>query len=414
MFLLQHRSYQQYRFVGLVSLLAALSFSSFAVAASDDVFSPYLDFSLIHEDNLLRFHDAATVIAATGSDVMADTVKRSVAGLRINKTISQQKIVADFSMSRNRYSHFSQYDYAGKDASANWNWHLGSHVSGNLGGAYTEGQTPFQDFRTIEPNINRQRRENFDAVWQFHPSWRVRGGYSQYALAYDLAVLRYNDRKLATTEFGIDFVQPSNSTIGVQMRHIRGEYPNNLILSIFSVDNNYTQNEFKGKVDWRVSETSSIQFLSGLVRKNYDALTKRNFSGSNSRLVANWSASEKLNLNVNIWNEVGSSNDLAANYSTNRGISSGLGWALTSKVRMEASLRAEHRDYAGAVAVTGAQALERKDKYAAASLGLSYLPIRHLQLSASVSNEVLSSNFERNAYRDSKLQFNARYDLGLD
>jgi len=414
MFLLQACSYPQHRYLGLVTFLVALSGSFSAVAASDEVFSPYLDFSVIHEDNLLRFHDTASALAVTGSDVMADTIKRTTAGLRINKIISQQTLIADLSMSRNRYSHFSQYDYAGKDASANWGWRLGSHVSGNLGGSYTEGQTPFQDFRAIEPNINRQRRENFDAAWQFHPSWRVRGGYSQYALAYDLAVLQYNDRKLATTEFGLDFIQPSNSTVGVQLRHIRGEYPNNLIVSIFSVDNNYSQNEFKGKVDWRVSETASIQFLGGLVRKNYDALTKRNFSGTNSRLVANWSASAKLNLNVNAWNEVGSSSDLSANFSTNRGVSSDLGWELASKVRVNASLRGEHRDYTNASAVTGVQALERKDTYTAASLGLSYMPIRHLQLSASLANEVLSSNFERNGYRANKLQFNGRYDLGLD
>lgn len=395
-------------------LIVAAGFCVPAMASSDDVFSPYLDFTVAHEDNLLRFHDSAAAIAVTGSDVMADVIKRTIVGLRINKIVSQQVLSADLSMNRNSYRHFSQYDNDGKSASANWNWHAGSHVEGNLNASYLEAQTPFQDFQTREPNINRQRRENLDASWRFHPSWRVRGAYGRYALAYDLASLSYNDRNLLTSELGLDFLPASNSSVGVQMRHIRGEYPNDMVVSIFSLENSYTQNEFKGKIDWRVTETSGVQFLGGFVKKNYDVLSKRNFSGTNSRLVGNWFASGKLNLGLSIWNELGSTDNLSANYSLSRGIGSTMAWDLLPKVRLDGLLRAEHRNYNSLALASGIPPLERKDTYKIATLGLSYTPVRHFQIGASLSHEILDSNFERYGYRANRFQMSGRYDLGLE
>lgn len=397
----------------LATITLSMAVCTPALAAAD-VFAPYLDFTIAREDNPLRFHDTTSAMAATGSEVMADTIKRTTGGLHLNKTISQQVLSADLNLSHNSYQHFSQYDNDGKDLAANWNWHLGSHVEGNLSGRYAEEQTPFQDFLTREPNINRQRTENFDAAWRFHPSWRVRGAYGLYALAYDLATLSYNDRNLSTSELGIDFLPAGNGSVGVQMRHIRADYPNDRVLGMFSVENSYTQNELKGKVDWRVTEKTKLEFLGGLVRKNYDALSKRNFNGGNSRLQANWGASAKLNLKLAGWNEVGSSEDLSANYSLNRGLSAGADWQISSKVRMDASYRFEWRDYSGLSAVTGLQSLERKDHFKVAVLGLSYVPLRHVQVGASLSDEILDSNFERYAYRARRFQLSARYDFGLE
>ena len=394
--------------------LCLLSFSFATIAAPEDEFSPYFDSSVIQEDNLLRFHDAAAAMEFSGSTIMADTIKSATAGLRVNKVISQQSLKANLSTNQNHFDHFSQYDYTGKNLSANWGWRIGSQLSGNLGGDYLEEQSPFRDFRTLEPNINRQRRENFDAAWQFHPSWRLRSAYSQYALTYDLAAIRYNDRALSTSELGLDFVRTTNSTIGLQMRQTHGEYPNSLSASMSAGANNYVQNEFKGKIDWHVSENSSIEFLGGPVRKNYDVSDKRNFSGGNSRLIGKLSPSAKLKFIVNAWNEVGSSNDLSANYSSNQGASGSADWGLSSKIKMNASLRTEQRDYTSVNTLTDSQSLGRKDTYSVASLGLNYMPIRHLNLSASIAKEVLKSNIERNGYSDNRFQLGGVYDFGLE
>jgi exopolysaccharide biosynthesis operon protein EpsL len=399
------------RFSHLLSIMAGAAFCSPASALNGDVITPYADYALSYEDNLLRLHDSATAKATLGTDNMSDTVRRATAGLRFDKELGRQHLSANIGVNRTNYDRYRQLENTGKDLFANWNWQLGNNFSGNLGVSYLEGLTPYEDFRALEPNIRRQQRNNVDAAWRLHPNWRVVGAYSRYVLTYDLDAQRANNRTLDTTEFGVDYLARTNSTIGLQARHTRGGYPNSETLGSLFADNSYDQNEFKAKVDWRVTGKSRIQFVGGWVQRKHDAFPTRDFNGVNARLIGDSAVTGKVGVALNAWREIGAVDDLAANYALTHGLSLTSNWNVSPKVHVDGAIRIEERDYNGVTALAGLAPSDRSDRYRKLTLGVTYQPSRHVQVAASVFHDILNSNITQLGYRANGVQVNARYEF---
>ena len=89
----------------------------------------------------------------------------------------------------------------------NWNWQLGNHLEGTLGGTYIETLAPYTDFHSDQRNLRRQRSIYGDGAWRFHPSYRVRAAASQGQVQ-----LRAGSRKASTTapkmpgKSGVDYL----------------------------------------------------------------------------------------------------------------------------------------------------------------------------------------------------------------
>jgi exopolysaccharide biosynthesis operon protein EpsL len=382
-----------------------------AFAATGEVVTAFVDYAWSYEDNLLRLHDHAAARATLGTENMSDTVTRATAGLRFDKALSRQHMTANLSLNRAHYGRYRQLDNTGKDLFANWNWQLGNNLSGNWGASYKEGLAPYEDFHTLEHNVRRQRRQFVDAAWHFHPSWRVLGAYSRYVLAYDLDVQRVNDRTRDTTEVGVDYLANSNSTIGLQARHIRSGYPHHESLGLLVGDNSYDQNEFKGKLDWRVTGKSRVQFLGGWVQRRHDAFPARNFNGANARLIGESALTGKVGIALNAWREIGAVDDMAANYALTHGVSVASSWNLSPKARIDGAVKIEQRAYNGITALAGLTPSERSDRYCKVTLGVTYQPSRHLQIATSVFRDILHSNVTPLGFRANGVQVNARYEF---
>lgn len=373
-----------------------------AQAAIDEgqVLRPYVGVSVSHEDNILGTSDAAI---AAGTPKLSDTARRVEAGLIFDKSISQQRLTASINLDRTSYNRFSNLDYNGRDLRANWNWHIGKHLEGNLGATHVRSLTSIQDSLTATglpsqlPNVRTQDRQYFDASWLLHPSWRLRGGLSHYELDYDQIGPQVANRKIDDGELGIDYLARSGSSVGLQYRHAKGNFP-------FSVLNDYSQDEVKARVDWKLTGKTDLLFLAGWVRRENDLAPASDFSGFNGRINAVWRATGKTTLNASLWREVGAQDDQTASYSLNRGISLGGGWEITRQVRLDGQFQQERRDYTPAN-------LPRKDRIKYATLQLSYYPLRKLRLQASVYRTVQDSDFAASAYRNLGISLGTRYEF---
>jgi exopolysaccharide biosynthesis operon protein EpsL len=377
-----------------------------AHAATDDVLRPYLSYTWQHDDNLLRLYDAATARALLGSDERADLSRRAEGGLLLEKKIGQQQLAAKLGFSHVNFSRFSELDYAGRDLSARWNWHIGPHLEGNVGATDVKALTPYVDFHRLERNLRTQRREFVDAAWRLHPSWRARGGLSHYQLGYDLASQRAGDRTEDAAEVGLDYLAANQSSVGLQLRHLRGAFPNQEQIGTLLVDNSYQQNELMGKVDWALTGKTRLQFLAGHVTRSHRFAPTRDFSGVNAHAIATWNPTVKTSVRVNAWRETGSYNDLTTRYTINNGISVTPSWAISAKARLEGLLKQETRSFDASAA--GAH---RRDTFRYASLTMTYLPLPRLQLAAVLYRDRQDSTQAFTGYRANGATVSARYDF---
>lgn len=385
-----------------------------AVAAQPgDVFTPYIEYSSNHYDNLLRLQDEAVALARFGSTNLSDTYTTAVGGMRFDQTWGRQHVTADLSENNNRYDHFSQYDYVGKDGRANWNWVLGNHLQGNLASTYSQSLVPFTDNIVVVQNVRNirtQRTNSADVAWLIHPSWRLRTAYARYDLVYSSDEQGASDQRSDTAELGLSYLARSGSNIGLVFRNIRGSYDALQIIGDQSYNNNYVQKEFKVSVNWMVSGKSRLQFLGGPVQRKREYFTSRDYSGFNARLTATTQSTGKLSLNASLWRELGALDDLDANYALTDGVSFAPGLLISSKFYLDGTATYQRLDYSGAQVIEGLTPSSRRDTYQRTALDLIYRAGPSLSLTTTVSREVRDSNLTNFSYRANGVSLRLRYE----
>lgn len=388
-----------------VQLLGALTSLS-AFAAPEQVVRPYVGYALTHEDNVLGVGDGVDDADAPGST----SSRQASAGVLVDKRISQQALTAALHFNRIRYDRLPELDHDAKDLRGNWNWRVGKEVDGNIGASYVKALAPFVNFHGRARNVRSERRQFADGGWLLHPSWRVRAGVSRSTLEHELVSQQSGDRTENMGELGLDYVARSGSTVGTQLRHTTGRYPNRQQIDALLVDNSYKQDELKIKVNWLVTRQTQLQFLGGPVRRKHDDFPARDYSGANARLQANWQASARLGVAMGAWREIGALDDITASYTLNQGVNLGSTWNVTEKVRIDGLLKHETSDYSGTAALSPTLP-ERKDRVRSAVLKVAYKMTPHLLLAGQGYRNERRSTLAGNSYPGSGFQLSLKYEF---
>lgn len=388
--------------LGAVVLLFGTLASPCALADISDTIKPFAATSYSYDDNLMRLPD----VVAGFDGPRSDTSRLLQAGFLFNRPIGRQILTGQAKWSKVSFNRFNQFDYDGKDFLADLEWHVGNHLEGHAGASYSQTLTPFSDFQSNVRNLRTERREYVDGAWRFHPSWRVRSGITRERYSYDLPAQAFSNWTEDATELGLDYLAPSGSRIGLQLRHLDGSYPNRLGDASAVYGNGYRQDEAKANIYWELSGITQIEFLGGWVRHRNKMLTGRDSSGSNGRLSVYWQPLGKVRFTGMVWREFGSVDNSLVTSSLNTGASLGGVWTISSKVRAEAQLRRVRRDFS---AVSGlALPGDGRDTTSTGSLGLTYAPHPKVQLGARVFHERRTgvSIIDSGNYRAKGVSFN--------
>lgn len=295
------------------------------------------------DDNLFRLPDDQPAF----DNRRADSARYATAGLLFDKAIGRQKIFLQGKVSKVKFRHFRQLDYDGKDFLGLLNWQAGSRLKGSAGGSYVQTPAGYVDVRSRERNLRRHRRLHADAAWRLHPSWRVRGAAARDKFSYDLAAQRFSDRTEDAVEAGFEYEARSGSTAGLVARKVKGSYRNPNIVGGVVLNDDFTQDELKAKINWKASASSTVQLLAGYARRRHELPGARRARGFNGRLAASLNPRQKLRLNAAAWREFAPIESTLVTYSLNRGASAGATWDASYKLRVEGALSTERRRYEG-------------------------------------------------------------------
>ncbi len=392
----------------LVSVTCPLAYA----ADPGQVVVPYVQYSYLHDDNVLRLSGPDAAVSALGAPKLSDSVQSRTAGLKLDRELSRQHVTLDASATKNTYDYFSQFDNDARDLKTNWSWFLGERFSGDIGYVYSKSLTPFQNFRILGLNIRTMQTKYATLAWQLHPDWTVRSQVSHFALGYDLNTQQANNFSQNLAELGLDYNPRSGSVVGVQVRKTDGRYPNDVLVGTESINNSFTQEDYKLKVIWLYSAKTKLQFLGGLTQRDRKSPTGGGgYRGFNARLVGDWAATGKTGFVANLWREIGGVNDVDANFALTTGASLGATYLPTAKLRVEGLVDVERRNYNGASIVTGVTPSSRRDSYEKASLSLTYAPTTSLSILLAVYRENLQSNISNFGYVSNGVSLTSRYEF---
>lgn len=348
-----------------------------AGAAISDTISPFIATSYSYDDNLFRVDDNVPGFDGQRSD----TSRQVQAGFLIKRPIGRQLLTGQVKWSRVYFDHFDQLNYTGKDYLADLEWHIANHLEGHVGASYAQTLTPFSDLRSSERNLRTIRREYANGGWRFHPSWRVRGGFSRDRYSYDSIAQRFSNRQEDAIELGFDYLPASGSRIGIQLRHLKGSYPNRENLAAFGIEQGYEQDEVKANIYWILSGVTQVQLLGGWVKRKNELFSGRDSSGANGRITVNWAPLGKVRFTGSLWHEFAAVENSLITSSLNNGASLAAAWDISAKVRMDAQLRREKRDFSAASGLV--LPVDVDDTTKTASIGLTYAPRPNIQLGVS-------------------------------
>lgn len=306
-----------------------------------------------HDDNLLRQADG---VAAFGNG-RSDSYRTFEAGVVLDQHISRQRIAATAKVSKTAFDRFRQLDYTGRNLQATWFWEIGDRFDGHLGGLYLQTLAPYTDFNSDQRNLRQQRRQEADAGWLLHPSWKLRAGAVRDKTSYDLTVQRFNNRTETALETELLYQPRGGSTLGLVARRIKGSYPFRRPSITTGLLDDFTQDELKLRVYWLVTGSTIVQGLAGYVRRAQPSYGAGATSGVNGRVDVVFTPRGPVGYQAGVWRDFAPIESPFISYTLNQGASLGVNWAASARVTIEASALYERRASAGRGDFTGANAL---------------------------------------------------------
>ena len=363
---------------------------------------------VMRDDNLFRLSDATDPLTTIGSTNRADTIYRYGARLRGDVPASRQRILFEAEVDRRDYHNFGFLDHNAYRLGLAWKWAAGPQWSGDIGvgrrqylASLAELQAPIKDLITED-------RAFVSAGYRFAPRWRVRAGADSYNWEHGDASRVTLDNRTSSGTVGLDYVTPAENSVGGQFKYSYGDYPNRQVVPGGTVDNNFNEYETSAVAHWAVTGKSALDGRLGYTSRRHDQVSQRDFDGMTGRLNYDWFVAPKTLLNVAVWREIRSIEDVAANYVLSEGWGLGPAWAPTSKLVFHVKYVREDRDYKGDPGFVLTSGQEREDEFRGINLAAGYTPRRNLQFAVAVERGVRDSNIFGKNYDQNAVSANVR------
>jgi exopolysaccharide biosynthesis operon protein EpsL len=348
--------------------------------------------SLYHDDNLFRLPDIDPRIFGISPDRTSDTVRVLGIGLKLDKDLSRQRVVADLKLTDTTFDRNSQLDNSGYDGGLLWHWQVGNYWNGELGARRRKYQAGFTNTRLPIKDTIKSESYVASAGYLFHPRWRVGGELRAREYSHSAEVRRNSDLETSGAAISLTYRTPASNSIGAELRRNEGEYPNRQLTGVAAFDNSYTENEANAIVAWRVSGATTLNGTVGWTERRHENFPARDFSGLTGKLSATWEPTGKLRFTVTGIRDIRTLEDEVNNYVLVNSIALLPSWAVTSKIAIQGALIREEREYLGDPGVVLADFPTREETLKTARIGVVYTPLRNIDLSLSYERGDRRSN----------------------
>jgi exopolysaccharide biosynthesis operon protein EpsL len=370
----------------VVLLLACWSFSTGAAFDPTDVVQIQASYSLAHDNNLYRLPESDPTLFGINPDNKADRTRIVGVGLRFDKLISRQRLIAEANLNETTYERNTNLDFFGGTGRISWLWQIGNHWSGDA--SYRKSRTlgGFADFRQATQDLIDNDTFSLSGGYQLHPRWRIAGELIDQESKHSATVRNSLDFTAKTAGVTLTYKTPANNSISLQGRRTEGKYPNRQIVGFTLFDNSHTETRVNVLGVWAVSGAMRLDGQIGHVDRKHELLSNRDFSGPTWRAGATWEATGKLRVVASASKDIRTFEDIATSYIAVTDIVVSPTYALTPKVLLQGDFSYQTRDFRGDPGFLLFSAPSREDKLRIARMSVTYSPIRNVDLSLAYEN----------------------------
>jgi exopolysaccharide biosynthesis operon protein EpsL len=392
--------------VFLLMLLTMVS--TVANADPDGFFSPYVMGSYSYDSNFFRLQNDQAAMAKLGTSNMAESYFLLSAGANMNLHISRQLIKARAEVNQTRFNKYKVLNFDGYDGLLQWDWLIGSALSGDVGASEKTVQGSFVNIQQPINNLITVKQAFFHGGLQLGAPWKVKFGVEKNQTTNSLASQYTLDSTVDTYKTGLQYQTRKGSLLELTSQMSDGRYPNRQIVGLAPVDNGYKQWDNGIEATWEPTGKTKLQGHLNYTQRHYADVPQRDFSGFTGLLSANWQITDKTGLGLLFYRDIGVVENSTASYSVNLGVALSAAWKATDKTVFNLNIAQSRISYTGDPGFVLSTAPAREDKLSTVQAGVSYAVLRNTNLGVTLQRGVNQSNQDLLSYRFNSVMLNLR------
>lgn len=347
--------------------------------------------SVMWDANLFRLPGSVSPLAAVGKPNRDDRISTTYVGLRIDKSLGQQRFQLDVTQTATRFNSFTFLDFDAFDYRGAWLWHLTPRLSGTLSFDHKQTLVPFTDFRGFQSNIANTDNRRFNLDGWLTGGWHLLLGAFNGETKYTQVFLPQTSSRSNGAEAGLRYVAESGSSITATQRLSKGTTLNQPLDPVNLIDNGFSLQESELQSTWLVSGKSTLNGRLTWTERRHEHFTQRDFSGMAGSLDYTWTPSGKLRLAVSARRDIAAWWDVLSSYFVSDTLSFTPTWQASAKTALRMRVNCTQNDYRGPVIASPGPL--RGDTVCSTGLGADWTPQRYVTVSANLQRDRRSSNF---------------------
>ena len=311
------------------------------------------------------------------SNPVSDLITFESAGLSFVRPTSAQIFRANFDVRNNHYRDNAYLDGIGYNAALGWRLLHGDADTLDVDVSYNRTLLGFADVRTTgRPSVNVAAASVRGGL-QFAPRWSAIAGVGTTSTDNQPASRSYLNYQLDFLETGVRFDWRTGSVFDFVWRNQTAKFTEPG--SNTNGTDGYNENLVGVRMNWQVSEATSVFGKFGLQSRDYTDGDNPNFTGFSYVMSMRWQPRASLTIDATARNELSAAAEINASYARMRGVNIGAAWQATGKTVVRAGAEVLNRNFTGTPG-TVAVGPERQDKIYGATIGVAYRPIRTVEL----------------------------------
>ena len=383
----------------------------YSAADPTDTVQPFVSESAIYDDNVFRLSSKLdpNAVLPKGSS-KSDVMNQLSVGSKINYAFGRQKLLLDLRVDDNRFARNHDLNNTSTNDRAAWYWQLGRQLSGDAGYGYKRSLAPFTYNRTFAKDIITENNAFFDVDYAWHPRWKTTAGARWLESTHSNKVRSVLNRQSATGLIGLNYLTPSNNSVGLEYRFADVDLPNRQPIPTTLIDNHYQVQTVSATLAWAFTEKIRFDGQFWYTSLHNRRFADRDFSGETWNLTVAWTPTAKTQVSLAGWRELQPSQVIDASYVVAEGVSLSPVWSATAKLTVEGRIAYETRDYRGDPGLITGRA-ERQDDVLSGQFVLVYTPIHNVELNLAYLAERRNSTrlfvdyTDNSVFASAKLQF---------
>lgn len=322
---------------------------------------------------------------------ISDQITTYTAGIKFDKSYSQQRFIANLNYVDNQYQTNDFLDFNTLNYDAAWRWTLTPAFTGTLSSVKNKTLAGFSDFRTFAQNIRTSETNQFRAEYSPHKVWALIAGLTQAKSTNSQVFNAVAGTDSKAFDYGARYDFASGSSISFLGHKRSSDIQRDLSPASF-LDNGYSEDEFEWDLVFKESGKSNLSTKLAYLKREYDHFSVRDYNALLGYIRYDLLLTGKIKANAELARAIGAFETSYGTYTATDSATLALNYAYSEKIMLGINGRLAQRDFKQPVF---AGQLHRVDDEKSVGASITWQPTRNVGV---IVNSLKSSRNSSNGF----------------